>query len=314
MKYTEFGLVNTNNMFRDAVANKYAVPAFNFYNMETLTAILAAVREVHSPVILAVSESAMKYMGDEMLMGLILGAKIKPNEQMALHLDHGSSIDACKHAIDLGFSSVMIDASSAPFAQNLEITKSVVDYAHKRGVSIEAELGTLSGIEDENTKSNTTGYTKISDAKKFVNATNVDSLAISIGTSHGAYKRKSDDEELRFDILEGIVKSLPNFPLVLHGASQIPEKLVMKINKYGGAVDNARGIAPEQLRHAIEMNICKINIDSDLRVAMTAAIRKDLTENPSNFNPREYLRQATDLMRDVCIEEIQTIMGSGNRL
>lgn len=314
MKYSEFGLVNTNNMFQAAVRNNYAVPAFNFYNMETLKAILAAVRETHSPAILAVSESAMKYMGDEMLMGLIRGANIKPDEQIALHLDHGGSIEACRHAIDLGFSSVMIDASKLPFEQNIELTKSVVEYAHAHGVSVEAELGTLSGIEDENTQSETSSYTNPDDVIKFVAETGIDSLAIAIGTSHGAYKRKSDDEKLRFDILEKIAQQLPTFPLVLHGASQIPAHLVETINKFGGDMPNARGIAATQLRTATQMNICKINVDSDLRLAMTAAVRESLTTKPTNFNPREYLGAGVKEMTRTCIDEIKNIMGSENKL
>lgn len=314
MKYTKFGLVNTHNMFADAIVRKYAIPAFNFYNMETLNAILSAVRQTHSPVILAASQSAIKYMGDEMLMGLIRGANIRPDEQIALHLDHGGSIDVCIRAIDMGFSSVMIDASKLPFEQNIEITKSVVEYAHAHDVSVEAELGTLSGIEDENTHSTTSNYTNPDDVVKFVSATGIDSLAIAIGTSHGAYKRKSDDEELRFDILQSVAEKLPGFPLVLHGASQIPAHLVQTINEFGGDMPNARGIAPQQLRRATEMNICKINVDSDLRIAMTAAIRSSLATNPANFNPREYLGTGVKEMTAVCIDEIKNIMGSDNKL
>jgi fructose-bisphosphate aldolase class II len=314
MKYKEFGLVNTHHMFKDAIKHGYAVPAFNFYNMETLKAILAAARETHSPIILAVSESALKYMGDDMLMGMIRGANIRPDEQIALHLDHGSSFESCAHAIELGFSSVMIDASKLPFDENIQISKKVTDYAHKFDVSVESELGTLSGIEDENTFGTTSSYTNPDDIEKFVSATNTDSLAIAIGTSHGAYKRKSDDEELRFDILSQIAKQLPDFPLVLHGASQIPENLVHTINEYGGDMPNARGIAPEQLRRATKMNICKINVDSDLRLATTAAIRKSFANTPANFNPREYLGDAIKSMTNVCIDEIKSIMGSDNKL
>lgn len=314
MKYTEFGLNNTNIMFKNAIHGNYAIPAFNFYNMETLNAILVAVRKTHSPVILAASESAIKYMGDEMLMGLIRGANIKPHEQMALHLDHGASVEACVHAIDLGFSSVMIDASKLEFDKNIETTKSVVQYAHARGVSVEAELGTLAGIEDENTQSDISSYTNPDDVIKFVHATGIDSLAIAIGTSHGAYKRKSDDEELRIDILSEVAKQLPDFPLVLHGASQIPSDLINTINEYGGNMPNARGIAPKQLRRATKMNICKINVDSDLRLAMTAAIRETLANSPANFNPREYLGAGIKEMTTVCIDEIKNIMGSDNKL
>lgn len=314
MKYSEFGLVNTRKMFADAIERQYAVPAFNFYNMETLNAILVAVREMKSPVILAVSESAMKYMGDDMLMGLVRGANIVPNEQIALHLDHGASFDACRHAVDLGFSSVMIDASKLPFEQNIELTKQVVEYAHARDVSVEAELGTLSGIEDENTHSEVSSYTNPDDVVKFVNATNIDSLAIAIGTSHGAYKRKTDDEELRFDILQSVADKLPNFPLVLHGASQIPQRLVDVINDFGGDMPNARGISGVQLRRATSMNVCKINVDSDLRLAMTAAVRSSLAAKPSNFNPREYLGAGVKEMTSLCVDEIKNIMASDNKI
>ena len=314
MKYTDFGLVNTHSMFLSALRGHYAIPAFNFYNMETLNAILSAARTTHSPIILAVSESAMKYMGEDMLLGMIRGAHITPKEQIALHLDHGGSVDACIHAINLGFSSVMIDASKLSYQDNIQLTRQVVEYAHKHNVSVEAELGILSGIEDENTKSTKSQYTNPSDVIDFVNATGTDSLAIAIGTSHGAYKRKSENEELRFDILDEIAKQLPSFPLVLHGASQIPEQLVHTINKFGGAMSNARGITPQQLRQATQKNICKINVDSDLRLAMTAAVRQSLATTPTNFNPREYLGDGIKEMTAVCINEIKNIMGSDNKL
>lgn len=314
MKYTDLGLSNTNQMFANAIAGHYAIPAFNFYNMETLSAILHAARATHSPVILAVSESALKYMGDDMLIGLIRGANIHPDEQIALHLDHGTCIDTCRHAIEIGFSSVMIDASKLPFNENVNISKTVVELAHRHNVSVEAELGTLSGIEDENTSSEYSTYTNPSDAEKFVTQTGIDSLAISIGTSHGAHKRKSDEEELRFDILSDIAKRMPNFPLVLHGASSIPTHLITTINKFGGHISNARGIATQQLRRATEMNICKINVDSDLRLGFTAAIRESLSENPRNFNPREYLNAAINQMTQTCIDEITNIMGSNNKI
>ncbi len=314
MKYTKFGLVNTQKMFSDALSGGYAIPAFNFYNMETLTAILDAVRTKHSPVILAVSESALKYMGDDMLMALISGSKISADENIALHLDHGSTFDACKHAIDLGFSSVMIDASKQPFNTNIEITKRVTEYAHKFNVSVESELGTLAGIEDENTFGTNSSYTNPSDVEKFVSETNTDSLAIAIGTSHGAYKRTHDDAELRFDILAEIASRMPNFPLVLHGASNIPQNLVSKINKFGGKMTNARGIDEQQLRRATQMNICKINVDSDLRIGFTAAVREFLANNPDKFNPRDFLSTARQTMTNVCISEIENIMGSANRI
>lgn len=314
MKYTDLGLVNTREMFADAISRKYAVPAFNFYNMETMQAILNAARTARSPVILAVSESALKYMGDDMLIGMIRGANISPANRIALHLDHGGSFDACAHAIEIGFSSVMIDASKLSFDENAELSRRVAEYAHKFNVSVEAELGTLSGIEDENTHSNVSSYTNPDDVVNFVNATSIDSLAIAIGTSHGAYKRKSDDEELRFDILADVAKKLPEFPLVLHGASSIPQKFVNEINKFGGNISGARGIAPDQLRRATEMNICKINVDSDSRLAFTAGVRKSLFEKPNGFNPRDYLGLGRESIYENCLDEIKNIMGSNNKL
>ena len=314
MKYSDLGLVNTREMFADAIARKYAVPAFNFYNMETLTAVLNAARMTHSPAILAVSESALKYMGSDMLMGMILGANISPDEKIALHLDHGASFESCARAIELGFSSVMIDASKLPFEENVEITKRVVELAHKNNVSVEAELGILSGIEDENTFSTNSSYTNPDDVEKFVRATGIDSLAIAIGTSHGAYKRRRDDEELRFDILADVATRLPEFPLVLHGASNIPQKLITIINEYGGKLSGARGIDVAQLRRATNMNICKINVDSDLRLGFVAATRRALAENPQNFNPREFLSAATTTMPQIRADEIRDIMGSENKL
>lgn len=314
MKYSDLGLVNTREMFADAIARKYAVPAFNFYNMETLTAVLNAARMTHSPAILAVSESALKYMGSDMLMGMILGANISPDEKIALHLDHGASFESCARAIELGFSSVMIDASKLPFDENVEITKRVVELAHKNNVSVEAELGVLSGIEDENTFSTNSSYTNPDDVEKFVRATGIDSLAIAIGTSHGAYKRRRDDEELRFDILADVATRLPELPLVLHGASNIPQKLITIINEYGGKLSGAHGIDVAQLRRATNMNICKINVDSDLRLGFVAATRRALAENPQNFNPREFLSAATTTMTQICADEIRDIMGSENKL
>ena len=314
MKYSDFGLVNTREMFADAIARHYAVPAFNFYNMETLTAILTAARKTHSPVILAVSESAIAYMGDDMLLGLITGACISPNEKVALHLDHGHSLDTCIHAIDLGFSSVMIDASNLSFKENIKLSHEVAKYAHRHNVCVEAELGTLAGIEDENTKSSESSYTDPTAAVEFVRTTCVDSLAIAIGTSHGAYKRKSDDESLRFDILAKIAKQLPDFPLVLHGASSVPPEYVDAINHTGGKLSGARGIDRAQLRKAARTNVCKINVDSDLRLAFTAGIRQTLKQNPKIFNPREYLSPAIANMTATCIDEITHTMGSKNKI
>ncbi len=313
-KYSKFGLVNTRDMFSDAITRNYAVPAFNFYNMETLTAIMAAARKTHSPVILAVSESALKYMGDDMLMSMIGGLKLSDSECVALHLDHGHSYDLCQHAIDLGFSSVMIDASAMPYDENTKLSRRVAEYAHKYDVCVEAELGTLSGIEDENTKSEYSQYTNPDDVVKFVKDTNVDSLAIAIGTSHGAYKRKSDDESLRFDILEKIAKKLPKFPLVLHGASSVPAHLVKSINAHGGKLGDARGIDTAQLRRATQMNICKINVDSDSRLAFTAGVREFLTAHPENFNPRDWMGLAMQNITENCMDEIKNIMASNDKV
>lgn len=314
MDYKDFGLANTKKIFADALARHYAVPAFNFYNMETLSAIVNAAHDTKSPVILAVSESALKYMGEDLLRGMIWGLNLKDSDKVALHLDHGSSFESCVNAIKLGFSSVMIDGSKLPFDANVALAKQVADYAHQYDVSVEAELGVLSGIEDENTKSETSSYTNPDDVVSFVNSTNIDSLAIAIGTSHGAYKRKSDDEELRFDILDAVAKQLPDFPLVLHGASSIPQHFVKTINEFGGKMSNARGIAVDQLKHAVEKNICKINIDSDSRLAFTAGIREFLTTKPENFNPRDYLSLGKQNIYNNCVEEIKNIMNSENKL
>lgn len=314
MDYKDFGLINTKDIFFDALSRHYAVPAFNFYNMETLSAIVSAAREKKSPVILAVSESALQYMGKDLLMGMIWGLKIKPTERIALHLDHGSSLESCTYAIKMGFSSIMIDGSKLPFKENIDLTKDVVNIAKKFNVSVEAELGTLSGIEDENISSEDSSYTNPNDVVTFVNATNADSLAIAIGTSHGAHKRKSDKEELRFDILEEISKELPNFPLVLHGASSIPQKYINTINEFGGNISNALGIPQEQIKKAVEMNVCKINVDSDSRLAFTAGVRKSLFKTPENFNPRTYLDAGMENIKNNCIEEIEKIMNSSNKI
>lgn len=313
MTYQDFGLVNTNNMLNKALKHGYAIGAFNMYNMETFKAILAAARETQSPVILAVSESALDYMGDDILMSMIRGANIKPNENIALHLDHGHSYEICARAIDMGFSSVMIDASKLPFKDNIEISARVAKYAHKHNVSVEAELGVISGHEDKNTKSDISLFTHPDDVVEFVSKTNVDSLAVAIGTSHGAYKRKSNSETLRFDILDEIDKLVPGFPIVLHGASCIPDVLVDIINQNGGNIKNAAGIPIEQLRRAAEMNVCKINVDSDNRLAFTAAIRETLNQDKEIFNPRDYLDAAKSAVYENTVGEIINIMGSANK-
>jgi fructose-bisphosphate aldolase class II len=313
MHYSDFGLSNTKQLLRRAMRDGYAVPAFNFYNMETLLAILTAANTTKSPVILAVSESALEYMGDEILMGLIRGAKYKKNA-VALHLDHGHSFEICKHAVDLGFSSVMFDGSTLPLQDNIKISRRIAEYAHKFDVSVETELGVLAGIEDKNTKSASHCYTDPNIVQDFVNKTKTDSLAVAIGTQHGAYKRKSDSEKLRFDILEKIAKNIPETPLVLHGASTVPQKYINTINKFGGDIKNARGIAPSQIKRAISMHVAKINIDSDSRLAFTASVRKTLFQNKNIFDPRKYLSAAEIEMTKNCIDEIKNIMQSNDKI
>lgn len=314
MFYEKFGLVNTAEMFAHAMAHRYAIGAFNFYNMETLIAISAAARETNSPIILAVSESALEYMGPDMLMSMIAGLKLSPNERVALHLDHGHSFESCAHAIDIGFSSVMIDASALPFQENIALSARVAKYAHARNVTVEAEIGIIGGHEDKNTHAANQLYTNPNDAIEFVARTNIDSLAIAIGTSHGAYKRRSDSEQLRFDILREIAHRLPNFPLVLHGASSVPKLLIDTINENGGNINAARGIPTDQLRQSILMGICKINVDSDSRLAFTAGVRLEMSENPNEFNPRKYLGLGTSAVYENTINEITNIMDSTDRL
>ena len=313
MHYSDFWLANTKNLLKRAMRDGYAVPAFNFYNMETLTAILNAAQITQSPVILAVSESALEYMGGEMLMGMIRGAEYKRG-QIALHLDHGHSFEVCKYATDLGFSSVMFDGSALPLSKNISESRRVADYVHKFNVSLETELGILAGTEDKNTTAKNHSYTDPDLVKDFVKQTQTDSLAVAIGTSHGAYKRKNTNETLRFDILEQIAKNIPNTPLVLHGASNIPQKYVNQINKFGGDIKNARGISPAQIRRAISLHVAKVNVDSDSRFAFTAAIRKTLATKPDIFDPRFYLNAAREEMTKNCIDEIQNIMGSGYKI
>ena len=313
MHYSDFGLSNTKRLLTQAFRDGYSVPAFNFYNMETLNAILRAAEITQSPIILAVSESALEYMGDDILMGLIRGAKYKKN-QIALHLDHGHSFESCKHAIELGFSSVMFDGSTLSLTDNIKISRRVSDYAHKFDVSVETELGVLSGFEDKNTKSDKQAFTDPDLVYDFVKKTKTDSLAIAIGTSHGAYKRKTKNESLRFDILEKIVKNIPNTPLVLHGASTVPQKYVTNINKFGGNMKNAYGISPAQIRRAISLHVAKVNFDSDLRLAFTSELREYLYKNKNDFNPRDYLSAAKDEITNQCITTIQNIMGSGYKI
>jgi fructose-bisphosphate aldolase class II len=313
MHYSEFGLSNTKKLLLNAMRGGYAVPAFNFYNMETLNAILNAAKITQSPIILAVSESALEYMGSDMLIGMIMGAQYKKN-QVALHLDHGHSFESCKRVIDMGFSSVMFDGSALPLSENIKISRRVAEYAHKFDVSVETELGVLSGFEDNKTKSNTHSYTDPDIVRDFVKQTGTDSLAVAIGTSHGAYKRKTKNETLRFDILKQIMEKIPNTPLVLHGASTIPQKYIKTIDKFGGDMKNACGTSPAQIRKAISLHIAKVNIDSDSRLAFTSAVRKTLEQNKLAFDPRTYLLAAQNEMTQNCIDEIQNIMGSGYKI
>lgn len=313
MHYSDFGLSNTKQLLTRAMRDCYAVPAFNFYNLETLAAILRAAEITQSPIILSVSESALEYMGGDILMGLVRAAKYK-KKQIALHLDHGHSFETCKHAIDLGFSSVMFDGSKLPLSENIKTSHRISEYAHKFDVSVETELGILSGIEDKNTQSESHTYTDPDIVKDFVKQTKTDSLAVAIGTSHGAHKRKSKNESLRFDILEQIVKNIPNIPLVLHGASTIPQKYVNNINKFGGDIKNAYGIPPAQIRRTISMHVAKVNFDSDLRLAFTGAVREYLFKHKNDINPRNYLLVAKDETTKYCIDIIQNVMGSGFKI
>ncbi|MGI5846174.1 MAG: class II fructose-1,6-bisphosphate aldolase [Alphaproteobacteria bacterium] len=313
MRYKDFGLVNTDEMLGRALHGGYAVPAYNFNNLEQLQAILIACEQTESPVILQVSKGARKYIGKEVLLAMVSAFTKNTKIPIALHLDHGTDFDICKDCIDMGFSSVMIDASSKSFDENIALSKQVADYAHKYNVSVEAELGALVGIEDE-LNVEQTSYTNPDDVVQFVKLTGVDSLAISIGTSHGAYKMKSPTGKLRFDILEKIQQELPDFPLVLHGASSVPEKLINEINKYGGKITGALGIPEDQLIQARKMNICKINVDSDARLAFTAGVRQVLFENMEVFDPRIYLSAARDKMIELYKDKNINVMGSAGKI
>lgn len=288
----------------DSVKNHYAIGAYNFVNMEMLKGICEGAKETLSPTIVAVSEGAFKYMGEEFLLSLFNSAKKTYNLPLFLHLDHGKSYEICKRAVDLKFDSVMIDGSALPFEENVALTKSVTDYAHKKGVLVEGELGVLKGIED-NVSADKNIFTDPDSAKIFVEKTNVDTLAVAIGTSHGAYKY-SGNATLRFDILSMIEEKLPNFPLVLHGASSVPQKYVEIINNYGGDVTGAKGVDENLLKTACsEHNICKINTDTDLRMAYISTLRKHLKENPSNIDLRKF--------NVLAIEEIKNLVAEKNR-
>ena len=330
VNYKELGLVNTKEMFAKAVAGGYAIPAFNFNNMEQLQAIIMAAAETKSPVILQVSKGARNYANQTLLRYMAEGAVEYAKElgwenpQIVLHLDHGDSFETCKSCVDMGFSSVMIDASSKPFEENIAITKKVVEYAHEHGVTVEAELGVLAGVEDE-VAAEESHYTKPEEVIEFATRTGCDSLAISIGTSHGAYKFKPEQctldpqtgrlvpPPLAFDVLHEVEAKLPGFPIVLHGSSSVPQDEVDTINKFGGKLEAAVGIPEEQLREASKSAVCKINIDSDSRLAMTAAIRKTMAENPAEFDPRKYLTPARESMKKLYIHKIVNVLGSDGK-
>ena len=303
--------VTTKEMFEKAYNGGYAIGAFNVNNMEIVQGITEAAAELKAPLILQVSKGARAYANHTYLMKLVEAAVIETGLPIALHLDHGDSFDICKSCIDGGFTSVMIDASSKPFEENIELTKKVVEYAHDHGVVVEAELGTLAGIEDEvKVSAEDSSYTRPEDVQEFVERTGCDSLAIAIGTSHGAYKFKpGTDPKLRFDILEDVAKRLPNFPIVLHGASSVPQEFVRIINENGGNMPGAIGVPEDQLRKAASMAVCKINIDSDLRLAMTASIRQYLNEHPDHFDPRQYLKPARAAIKDMVAHKILDVLG-----
>ena len=319
--YKDLGLTPTKDMYVKAVDGKYAVPGYNFNNLEQLQAIMTACIETSSPVILQVSSGARKYANQTLLRHLANGAmdlvkEAGSNIPVALHLDHGDTYELCVSCIETGFSSVMIDGSSHSFEDNIQLTKKVVDYAHKRGVSVEGELGVLAGIEDE-VSHEVSHYTKPEEVEEFVGKTGVDSLAISIGTSHGAYKFKLKPGEevppLRFDILEEVERRIQGFPIVLHGASSVMPEYVEMINKYGGNLENAVGVPEDQLRKAAASAVCKINIDSDGRLAMTAKVRETLALNPKEFDPRKYLGPARDELIKMYKHKNENVLGSAGK-
>ena len=309
-------LVTTTEMFKKAYEGGYAVGAFNVNNMEIVQGITEAASELKAPVILQVSAGARKYAKHTYLVKLVEAAVADcPEIPIALHLDHGADFEICKSCIDGGFTSVMIDGSARSFEDNIAETRKVVEYAHAHGVVVEAELGKLAGIEDAvNVSADDAQFTNPAEVEEFVTKTGVDSLAIAIGTSHGAYKFKPGQKpQLRFDILEEVGRRLPNFPIVLHGASSVPQDLVKVINQYGGAMPDAIGIPEEMLRQAATMAVCKINIDSDVRVAMTAAIRKYMSENPSHFDPRQYLTPARTAVKEMVAHKITEVLGCAGK-
>ncbi|MGN0548505.1 MAG: class II fructose-1,6-bisphosphate aldolase [Acutalibacteraceae bacterium] len=308
-------LVTTKKMFEDAYKGGYAVGAFNVNNMEIIQGIVEAGKKLNAPLILQVSKGARAYANHIYLVKLVEAAVEESGLPIALHLDHGPDFETCKACIDGGFTSVMIDGSSLPYEENVAVTKKVVDYAHAHGVVVEGELGQLAGVEDEvNVSAEDASYTNPDQVEDFVKRTGVDSLAIAIGTSHGAYKFKPGQKpQLRFDILEEVSKRLPGFPIVLHGASSVIPEFVEEINKYGGSMPDAIGIPEDMLRQAATMAVCKINIDSDLRLAMTAAIRKHFVEHPSDFDPRQYLKPARSAIEGMVEHKINTVLGCAGK-
>jgi fructose-bisphosphate aldolase class II len=328
VSFKDLGLVNTNEMFKKAMEGKYAIPAYNFNNMEQMQAIMQACVETRSPVILQVSSGARKYANSTLLRNMAKGAVEYVKElgyeiPIALHLDHGDTFELCKDCVDNGFSSVMIDGSHHSFDDNIALTKKVVEYAHQHDVTVEGELGQLAGVEDDVSAEKST-YTKPEEVIEFVNRTGVDSLAISIGTSHGANKFKPEQctrnedgilvpPPLRFDILEEIEKKLPGFVIVLHGSSSVPQDIVKIINDHGGALKDAIGIPEDQLRRAAKSAVCKINIDSDGRLAMTAAVRKVFVEKPGEFDPRKFLGPARDALKELYKHKNINVLGSANQ-
>ena len=310
-------LVTSTEMFKKAYEGGYAIGAFNVNNMEIIQGITEACNETKSPVILQVSKGARAYANPTYLKKLVEAAVIEnPDIPICLHLDHGPDFETCKSCIDGGFTSVMIDGSSLPFDENIELSKKVVEYAHEHGVVVEAELGTLAGIEDDvKVEAGEASYTKPEEVEEFVTKTGCDSLAIAIGTSHGAYKFKPGTKpQLRFDVLDEVTKRLPGFPIVLHGASSVPQEFVNIINQYGGNMPGAIGVPEEQLRQAARSAVCKINIDSDIRLAITANLRKYFSEHPDHFDPRQYLKPARQAVKEMVAHKIVNVLGSNDKL
>ncbi len=308
-------LVTTTEMFRKAYDGGYAIGAFNVNNMEIVQGITEAAKEVNAPLILQVSKGARAYANHTYLIKLVEAAVIETGLPICLHLDHGDSFETCRSCIDGGFTSVMIDASGKPFAENIALTRQVVEYAHDRGVVVEAELGTLAGIEDEvKVSAEDSSYTRPEEVEEFVTKTGCDSLAIAIGTSHGAYKFKPGTKpQLRFDILEEVSRRLPGFPIVLHGSSSVPQEYVQMINEYGGSMPGAIGVPEDQLREASRLAVCKINIDSDLRLAMTGTIRAYFNEHPDHFDPRQYLKPARANIKELVRHKLIDVLGCAGK-